>query len=129
MDRDEELKQWLKLPDDNLRTAKYIAENMHPVPSEIVCNLCQQAAEKYLKYFLFLNNVESFKTHDLPVLLEKCINISGDFIQLIKKCGFLTQYAVLPRYPNDLQITESDVVTAVKFANDIRIFVMDKSKL
>jgi HEPN domain-containing protein len=129
MDRDEELKQWLKLPDDNLRTAKYIAENMHPVPSEIVCNLCQQAAEKYLKYFLFLNNVESFKTHDLPVLLEKCINISGDFIQLIKKCGFLTQYAILPRYPNDLQITESDVVTAVKFANDIRIFVMDKSIL
>jgi HEPN domain-containing protein len=129
MDREEELKQWLKLPDDNLRTAKYIAENMHPVPSEIVCNLCQQSAEKYLKYFLFINNAELSKTHDLPILLEKCINISGDFIQLVKKCGFLTQYAVLPRYPNDLQITENDVMTAVKFADDIRAFVMDKSEV
>jgi len=127
MDRDEELKQWLKLPDDNLRTAKYIAENMHPVPSEIVCNLCQQAAEKYLKYFLFLNNAEPSKTHDLPILLEKCVNISDDFMQLVKKCGFLTQYAVLPRYPNDLQITENDVATAVKFADDVRTFVMGKS--
>jgi len=129
MDREEELKQWLKLPDDNLRTAKYIAENMHPVPSEIVCNLCQQAAEKYLKYFLFLNNAEPSKTHDLPILLEKCVNISGDFMQLVKKCGFLTQYAVLPRYPNDLQITENDVATAVKFADDVRTFVMDKSEV
>lgn len=128
MDRNEELKQWLRLPDDNLRTAKYIAKNMHPVPNEIVCNLCQQAAEKYLKYFLFLKNVAVFKTHDLPVLLGKCINISGDFTQLVKKCGFLTQYAVLPKYPNDLQITDSDVATAIKFANAIKLFVLDKSK-
>jgi HEPN domain-containing protein len=83
--------------------------------------------EKYLKYFLFSNDVAFLKTHDLPVLLEKCISISGDFAQLVKKCGFLTQYAVLPRYPNDLQITENDVAMAIKFANDIKIFVMNKS--
>ncbi|MCL2722760.1 MAG: HEPN domain-containing protein [Treponema sp.] len=128
MDRAEELNQWLKLPADNLRTAEYIAENMHPVPLEIVCNLCQQAAEKYLKCFLFFNNVDFPKIHDLPVLLNDCIGISKDFADLIKKCGFLTQYAVMPRYPNDLQITDDDVKNAIKFANDIKCFVLNKIK-
>ena len=126
MDRDNELKQWLKLPEDNLRTAENIVENMRPIPDEIVCNLCQQAAEKYLKCFLFFSNVDFPKIHDLPILLKLCIDISEDFTELIKKCGFLTQYGVMPRYPHDLQITEGDVKTAIEFANSIKNFVMKK---
>ena len=126
MDRDEELKLWIKIPADNLRTAEYITDNMRPIPDEIVCNLCQQAAEKYLKCFLFFNDADIPKIHDLPILLKLCIDISGDFAELVKKCGFLTQYAVMPRYPHDLQITNDDVKTAVRFANDIKSFVMNK---
>ena len=129
MDREEELRQWLDLPANNLRTAQYIAENMHPVPDEIVCNLCHQTVEKYLKGFLFYNDAEFPKIHDLPTLLKLCIDISADFSVFINKCGFLNKYGVMPKYPNDIQINDDDVKTALKFAKEIQEFVVPKIKI
>jgi HEPN domain-containing protein len=128
MDREEELRQWIELPANNLRTAEYIAETMHPVPDEIVCNLCHQAAEKYLKAYLFSNYIEFPKIHDLPKLLVLCKKHSQDFSELTKKCGFLNKYGIMPRYPNQLQITEDDVKTAIRYAKEIKEFVLEKIK-
>ena len=129
MDRDEELKQWIDLPANNLKTAEHIAETMYPVPDEIVCNLCQQAAEKYLKCFLFYKGIEYPRIHDLPKLLKLCIDISDDFTAFIKKCGFLNKYGIMPKYPNDLQIIDDDVKMSIKFAKEIQEFVLAKVKL
>ena len=126
MDRNEELKQWIELPANNLRTAEHIVATLRPIPDEIVCNLCQQAVEKYLKCFLFFNDIEFPRIHDLPTLLKLCIDKSQDFSGFIKKCGFLNQYGVMPKYPNDLQICDDDVKTAIKFAKDIQEFVLSK---
>jgi hypothetical protein len=37
--------------------------------------------------------------------------------------SLLTEYGVLPRYPNELQITIDDVKTVVQYAKDIKEFV------
>jgi HEPN domain-containing protein len=126
MDREEELRQWIELPANNLRTAEYIAENMHPIPHEIVCNLCHQAAEKYLKAYLFFSYIEFPKIHDLPRLLVLCIKHLQNFSGLAKKCGFLNKYGVMPKYPNQLQILDDDVKTAIRYAKEIQEFVMKK---
>ena len=35
-------------------------------------------------------------------------------------------FAVMPKYPNDLQITENDAKTAIRFAEEIKEFVLSK---
>ena len=96
----------------------------HPTPDEIICNLCQQSAEKYFKGFLFLHGTEPPKIHDLEVLLEMCAKYNGGFSALSSKAGILTTYAVIPRYPNEIGITAEDMGTAIQYARDIQEFVL-----
>ena len=122
MDREEELRQWFSHANDDLRFAEH-GLSLYPTPDEPMCCLSQQAAEKFLKAFLFLNYIEPPKTHDLPPLLEICEKIEPKFSELTKKCFFLTKFAVAPRYPNELQITPEDAKIAIKYAKEIKIFV------
>ena len=122
MDKKEELRQWFALAKQNLDAAKYLANNMHPMPIETICNQCQQSAEKDLKGFLFLNDVEFPKTHDLSELLAMCIDINQNFAKFAKQCTYLTKFAVMPKYPNELQITEEDAKSAIRFAEEIKEF-------
>ena len=73
MGSNEILQQWLHKGNDDLRSAEYLSTMHHPTPDEVICNLCQQSAEKYLKGFLFFHDVEPPKTHDLKELLEMCV--------------------------------------------------------
>ena len=122
MDKKEELKKWFVLAKQNLDVAKYLTNNMHPMPVETICNQCQQSVEKDLKGYLFLNQAEFPKTHDLSELLAMCIDINQDFAKFAKQCTYLTKFAVMPKYPNELQITEDDAKTAICFAEEIKEF-------
>jgi HEPN domain-containing protein len=122
MDRNEELKQWFLHANSDLRLAEH-GLSLYPTPDEPICCLSQQSAEKILKAFLFLNRIEPPKIHDLPLLLEMCEKILPQFSQLSKKCIFLTKFAVAPRYPNQLQITQDDAKIAIKYAKEIVEFV------
>ena len=124
MDKQEELRQWFSLAEQDLNIAKNSAITMHPIPVERICNLCQQSVEKDLKGYLLLNDVEFPKTHDVAVLIVMCANIVPDFIKFINQCQFLTKFAVMPKYPNELQITEDDANTAIRFAEEIKEFVL-----
>jgi len=125
MDRQEELRQWFSLAGQNLGVAKHLAASYHPTPVETICNQCQQSAEKYLKGYLFINNIEPPKIHDLTELLEICADINPDFLNFIKQCRYLTRFGVLPKYPNELQITEDDAKTAIRFAEEIKEFTVN----
>jgi len=120
----EELRQWFDLAEQNLRFAKNGAATMYPVPVETICNLCQQSVEKDLKGYLFLNQMEFPKTHDLSALLVLCADIVPDFMKYEKQCKYLTNFGVLPKYPNELQITEDDANAAIRFAEEIKEFVV-----
>jgi len=125
MDRQEELRQWFSLAKQNVEIAKHLLATFHPTPVESICNNCQQSAEKYLKGYLFINNIEPPKTHNLVDLLDMCTNILPSFSIFERKCDFLTNFAVIPRYPNDLQITEDDAITAIRFAEEIKEYVVN----
>ena len=125
MDRQEELRQWIFLAKQNLDVAKNSAKNMYPMPVETICNQCQQSVEKDLKGYLFLNREEFPKTHDLSELLAMCIDINPNFAKFVKQCTFLTKFAVMPKYPNELQLTDDDAKAAIRFAEEIKEFVVN----
>ena len=123
------LQQWLDKAKEDLRAAEYLSTMHNPTPDEIICFLCQQSAEKYFKAFIFLNDIEPEKTHDLNLLLEVCIKYNADFSVLLTKARILTDYAVMPRYPNELQITEEDMKNAISYAKAIQEFVLKIFKI
>jgi len=59
----------------DLDSAEYLL-NMHPIPIEIICYLCQQSAEKYLKGYLVLHDINPPKIHDLNQLRKLCSDYS-----------------------------------------------------
>jgi len=124
MDKTEILRQWLDKGNDDLRSAEYLSTMRHPTPDEIICFLCQQSAEKYLKAFIFSHDIEPEKTHDLEYLLEICQKYNTEFSILLSKIDILNRYSVSPRYPNELDITNEDMKTALSYAKSIQEFVM-----
>jgi HEPN domain-containing protein len=127
MDKDRELKQWFSVAEDDLKSAEYLATMRYPRPEGIICFHCQQSAEKYLKGFLFQNNVEFPKVHDLIKLLELCEGVDAQFSTILSKCNTLNRYSVIPRYSDELEIVPDDTNNAIRHAKAIRDFVMIKS--
>ena len=74
---------WIQRAENDISSANFLTEKMYPVPAEIVCFHCQQAAEKYLKAFLVYNDLEPPKTHDLIELARLCSNYDKDFPVII----------------------------------------------
>jgi len=124
MGKTEILQQWLDKGKDDLRVAEYLSTMHHPTPDEIICFHCQQSAEKYLKAFLFSHDIEPEKTHNIKDLLRICQEYNTDFSTLSSEAFILTRYSVLPRYPNELEINNEDMKTALSYAKSIQEFVM-----
>ena len=118
------LQQWLDKGNDDLRSAEYLSTMHHPTPDEVICFLCQQSSEKYLKGFLFLNEIEPPKTHNLKELMEMCEKMNSKFSVLLPQLDALRVYAVLPRYPNELGITIDDMKIALGYAKTVKEFVI-----
>ena len=69
--RGEELSQeWLDLAKLDLSAAEFLMD-MRPVPIEIICCHCEQAAEKFLKGVLVHHDIGAPKTHDLLRLCKQ----------------------------------------------------------
>jgi HEPN domain-containing protein len=123
------VREWFDIADTELASAEYLVTMRRPSPDAVVCYLCQQAAEKYFKGFLVMNNIDPPKTHNLLELSKLCMAaqegcpLPMDFSTLTTKCAFLNPYGVMPRYPNELQITVDDAKVALLYANDIKVFI------
>ena len=120
---------WIQRAENDISTACYLAENMHPVPIEIVCFHCQQAAEKYLKAFLVWNDQEPPKTHDLIELAKLCGNYDEGFLVLSPKCEYLVPFATRIRYPGTSDVETEDISKALAYAQDIIRLVKSKISL
>ena len=96
---------------------------MRPQPLEIICYHCQQAAEKHLKGFLLYHGViEPPKTHNLNLLMDMCLDYGIRFVEVEQACSVLSRYGVQPRYPREINVTESDTQKALEYARQIRDF-------
>ena len=128
MGKAEILQQWLNRGEEELRSAIHLSTMHHPTPDETICYLCQQSAEKYLKAYIFSHDIEPEKTHELEILLETCKMHNENFYSLLSKAIFLSKYAIMPRYPNELGITSEDMKTAIQYAKDIQKVILDVLK-
>ena len=127
MEHREVVHQWIELADNDLAIAIHAAKTMHPVPYEIVCFHCQQFVEKYLKGFLVSRGLEPPYIHDLVKLIVLCEAENPEYEQIKQKCIALTQYGVQPRYPGGMQINEEDMFGALRFAEEIKVFIREKA--
>jgi len=117
--------EWVKKAEDNYVSAVALARRRsRPVP-DVVCNQCQQCAEKYLKALLVRHHIEFPKTHDLTQLKDLVMQVDVD-IQLINgNLATLNPYGIDVRYPG-LEATVKDAREAVTAMRQIRRFVRAK---
>lgn len=107
----------------DLKSAEYLL-SMHPVPVEVICYHCQQAAEKYLKGYLVLNGMNPPKIHDLDELCKHCLELSNIFNNIADQCSDLTAYGVQPRYPMEPMLEEQDMQQALNSAKTVRDLIL-----
>lgn len=86
--------------------------------------LAEQVGEKYLKGLLVYNGVEPPRIHDLPKLLDKCIEFAPELEDLRDSCELLTGFYIETRYPPDIpDYTEEEIVSAIEAAKAIKTAV------
>jgi HEPN domain-containing protein len=115
--------EWYILAERDFTVAEYLASNMRPIPTEIICFHCQQAVEKYLKGVITLRGEEPPYTHDLAALCKLCEKHSAEFSKIATSCSIITQFGVQPRYDNAMNITESDMNSILRYVNMIKEFL------
>jgi HEPN domain-containing protein len=83
---------------------------------EDLCFHAQQATEKALKAVLIFRSVPFLRTHNIRTLIDllpEDLNLPEE----AKSAPILTDYAVLTRYPGDLEpVTEEEYQKAVRIA-------------
>ncbi|RMG24399.1 MAG: HEPN domain-containing protein [Methanobacteriota archaeon] len=128
MDNTDIAREWFNMANMDLSSAEFL-QNMQPIPVEVICYHCQQAAEKYLKGFLALQGEEIKKTHDLIILNQECCKYDEDFAEIKEDCLMLTDYGVNIRYPFPMDVNEADMKMALKSAHKIKNFILARAKI
>lgn len=121
-----EIRQWLFKARHDLRSAKRLFTDEPPILDTAAYH-CQQAAEKALKAFLVLHDVQFSKIHLLSPLVEQCIDVDPAFVSLREAAEALTPFATVFRYPGDvLEPEPSDVEEGMALAEMVVEFVADR---
>ena len=114
--------EWFLFGDRDLAVAEH-SLSLHPQPYEIICYLCQQSVEKYLKGYLVYKNTDDLpKIHNLDALCDMCEVYDDRFDEIKKPCSVLTDYGVQPRYPHEMLIEEHHMNKALEYARLIKDF-------
>ncbi len=112
---------WHSKAEEDLYSAECLMEH-YPTPYEVICYHCQQAVEKSLKSILSLCGEEVPKTHDCGTLCMLCMAVDPDFEVWKNVCSRFNPYGVIVRYPNELDVEESDAKWALKTSREILEF-------
>jgi len=122
MDDWEYAQEWLRFSEMDLSSANFLTGHW-PLPVEIICFHCQQSAEKALKGVLVLNNTTPPKIHELDKLFNLCKPFVSGIDTIWDSCNTLNQYSVMPRYPDEIQISEGAMRRALTSAAAVLDFV------
>ena len=125
MTKSERVELWVKYAENDLSVAGHLFETHNPLPTNIICYHCQQAAEKALKSILIQNDVTVPKTHDIDELLQRVQTHEPSITLNDGIAEKLTTFAVESRYPdNVIDFTKEDTELGLKYAREI----LDKVK-
>jgi len=104
---------WFYKADADLDAAK-ILNGAYRKHTEIICYLCAQATEKYLKGYLIYKDHKIENTHNLPYLNKLCITYDKQFEEIKIDCGILNKFNNNIRYPDGIETDEKDVALSLK---------------
>ena len=113
--------EWIKKGEDNCISAVDLMRRKRKRVFDVVCNQCQQCAEKYLKAILVRHNLSFPKTHGLTELEELVAQVEPNVRLIHAALDILDPYAVDIRYPG-LQATEQEAKGAIKAMKEVRSF-------
>lgn len=115
--------EWFDKGDHDLSDAILLFR--HGGFADSVCYHCHQAVEKYLKGYLLLHTEFFIKIHDLPVLLDKCVETNPTMLTLLDEIKFLNQFYIESKYPMDPPVMPSrqEAKRAVEMAETIIKFI------
>ena len=120
--------EWFAKGEEDLMAAQTLLEES--TTPNVICFLCQQIAEKYLKGFLVFWEQEIEKIHSIERLLEMCAKIKLEFNELAEPAAFLSTFYIQTRYPGDFpNFSFNDAKQALQSAKDIKEMVVSNCKL
>lgn len=108
---DPQVAPWLEKAKTDLRMAELALLEEPPLFDQVIFH-AQQAGEKALKGLLAAAEHPIPRTHDCVQILEHVLEFLPELARLADDAAFLSQFAVLPRYPgfcvDDLAADASD---------------------
>lgn len=108
---------WLIHAESDLQVA--VTGKSPKVLYETLCFHAQQAVEKTLKAVLIANKIPSTKTHNIGTLIGM-LPAHVELPEELKEAAELTTYAVMARYPGDLEpVTEDEYLEAIGLAKKV----------
>ena len=118
-DRFKDVSAWIKIAEDDFRTAESLLFTEDPAFG-IICFPAQQCAEKYLKALLVWLQVDFPKTHDL-VLLARLMPEDVVLSMNVAQWAFLNRCSVEPRYPGEWgSFSKEDAEEALTICRAVR---------
>ncbi|GHT83700.1 hypothetical protein FACS189467_9090 [Bacteroidia bacterium] len=111
--------EWLQIADDDFDSAQILNKAVRK-HNEVICYLCAQAAEKYLKGYLIYYDIIPRKTHNLLSLNELCAEKDNDFQKVLTLSDYLNKFANDVRYPHKYDVTADDANLAISTVEKIR---------
>jgi HEPN domain-containing protein len=122
--------RWLRQAEHDFSDAEYSQAGRR---YNLACFLCQQAAEKALKGFLYGRGADQVLGHSVADLAAECATLDTDFRALKPRAAPLDHYYVPTRYPNSLPggipaeaFDESDARRALALAGEVIRLVTTK---
>ena len=119
------MKFWLIKAQRDLAGAQKLATDF----PDIAIYHCQQGAEKALKGFLILHDIEPGNTHNINTLIQQASLIKPEWQTLLKEAGILSQYNSSYRYPSDptddFNPSSGELNKAFRVAKDVYRTVLD----
>ena len=94
-----EYERWLKQAKEDLKVAKWSLKGNFYANT---CFMAQQASEKALKAYCYLQGERQVLGHSLLELLRRCSKYDKAFKSLEKESKKLDKYYIISRYPNGL---------------------------
>lgn len=114
------VRQWSSYGDEDLRVARHSLTMGEACPNRLVAYHAQQCAEKHLKAYLVLREIDFPYTHNIARLLELCSD-QPDWTSRLKDAEELTPFAITTRYPGeDEPVTEAEARRTVDIATRVR---------
>ena len=104
--------EWIRFAKDDMEAAKYLL-GMPERKLEIICYHCQQCAEKAMKGLYALKNMDIPRTHDFGMLAVGLQSFL-DFTNRYEELAFLQPFAVVVRYPYEIELRSGDEEKAIK---------------